>query len=227
MTNIAQNINQLRLHIPSHVKIIAVSKTKTVPQIREAFHAGQVCFGENRVQELSEKYRHVPEADWHFIGHLQTNKVKHIAPFVQMIQSVDSFRVLDEINRQACKYDRIIDCLLQIHIAREETKSGLSEQETIGLLDRNAWRNLKHIRICGLMGIATFTDNEAVIRSEFRGLANFFKCIRSGYFSDDPSFCEISMGMSDDYPVAIEEGATMVRLGSSIFGEREKMIKPQ
>ena len=222
MTNIAQNINELRLHIPSHVKIIAVSKTKTVSQIREVFQAGQFCFGENKVQELSEKYKQFPEAEWHFIGHLQTNKVKYIAHFVRMIQSVDSFRVLEEINRQASKYDRIIDGLLQIHIAREETKSGMTERETIELLERNAWQNLTHVRICGLMGIATFTDDEAVISSEFRGLANFFQRIRHDYFSDDSSFCEISMGMSDDYPMAIEEGATMIRIGSSIFGKREK-----
>jgi len=225
MTVIAQNINQLRLEIPSCVKIIAVSKTKTVPQIREAFQAGQVCFGENKVQELTAKYELLPEAQWHFTGHLQTNKVKYIAPFVQMIQSVDSFRVLEEINRQASKYHRIIDCLLQIHIAREETKSGLSERETIELFEHNAWQNLHHIRICGLMGVATFTDDTAVVRSEFRGLADFFQRIRRDYFSGDPSFCEISMGMSGDYPIAIEEGATMVRIGSFIFGEREKMIK--
>ena len=220
MTRITQNINQLRLNIPSRVKIIAVSKTKTVPQIREALQAGQVCFGENRVQELTAKHEHVPEAHWHLIGHLQTNKVKYIAPYVQMIQSVDSFRVLEEINRQASKYSRVIDCLLQIYIAREESKSGLSRQETIELLDRTAWRNFNHIRICGLMGIATFTDDMAIVRNEFRGLANFFQQIRRDYFPDDPSFCELSMGMSDDYPVAIEEGATMVRIGSLIFGER-------
>ena len=225
MTDIAQNINQLRLEIPLCIKIIAVSKTKTVPQIREAFQAGQVCFGENKVQELTAKYELLPEAQWHFTGHLQTNKVKHIAPFVRMIQSVDSFRLLEEINRHASKHHRIIDCLLQIHIAREETKTGLNEQETIELLEHNAWQILKHIRICGLMGVATFTDDETVIRSEFRGLANFFQHIRRDYFVDDPSFCEISMGMSDDYPIAVEEGATMVRVGSFIFGKREKMIK--
>ena len=227
MSYIAQNIKHLRMNIPSCVKIIAISKTKTVPQIREAFQSGQIYFGENRVQELSQKNKQFPEAEWHFIGHLQTNKVKFIAPFVRMIQSVDSFRILLEINRQAGIYDRIIDCLLQIHIAQEYAKSGLSERETIELLEHNAWQNLKHIRICGLMGIATFTDDEAIIRSEFRGLANFFQRVRCDYFSDDPSFCEISMGMSDDYPIAIEEGATMVRIGSLIFGEREKTIKQQ
>jgi len=224
---IAQNINRIRMNIPSCVKIIAISKTKTVPQIREAFQSGQICFGENRIRELSEKNKQFPEAEWQFIGHLQTNKVKYIASFVQMIQSVDSFRVLEEINRQASKYERIIDCLLQIHIAREETKSGLSEQETIDLLEHNAWQTLKHIRICGLMGMASFTDDEAVIRNEFRGLANFFQRIRRDYFADYPSFCEISMGMSDDYPIAVEEGATMIRIGSLIFGEREKIIKQQ
>ena len=220
MNQIARNINKLRSQIPSHVKIIAVSKTKTVPKIREAMDAGQLFFGESKVQELLEKYEHIPDAQWHLIGHLQTNKVKYVASFVQMIQSVDSLRILEEINRQANRCNRIIDCLLQIHIAREETKFGFSEQETIELLESNVLPNLKHVRICGLMGIATFTDDMEAVRMEFRGLANFFQRIRNQYFKEISSFSELSMGMSDDYPIAIEEGATMVRIGSFIFGER-------
>jgi len=220
MNHIVQNINELRLHIPSHVKIVAVSKTKTVPEICEVMKMGPFFFGENKAQELVEKHECIPEADWHFIGHLQTNKVRHVAPFVQMIQSVDSFRVLEEISRQAGKNNRVIDCLLQIHIAREEAKFGLSEKEAIELLDKGAWKNLKHIRICGLMGIATFTDDMDVVRGEFRGLANFFRHVQRTYFSEISSFCELSMGMSDDYQIAIEEGSTMVRIGSLIFGKR-------
>ena len=220
MNHIAQKINELRSQVPSHVKIIAVSKTKTVAEIREAMESGQVCFGESKVQELTAKYEHVHEAQWHFIGHLQTNKVKYIAPFVDMIQSVDSFRVLEEIDRQADKHNRIIRCLLQIHIACEETKFGFSKQEAIELLDNNILQNLKHVRINGLMGIATFTEDVAAIRMEFRELANFFQHIHQKYFPKDPSFCELSMGMSNDYPIAIEEGATMLRIGSLIFGRR-------
>ena len=220
MNHIVQNINELRSHIPTNVKIVAVSKTKTVPEIREAMKAEICCFGENKVQELTVKHEHIPEADWHFIGHLQTNKIKIVVPFVQMIQSVDSFRVLEEINRQAKKHNRIIECLLQIHIAREEAKFGLSEEETIELLNHGAWQNLKNVRVCGLMGIATFTDDMNIVRKEFRGLANFFQHVRQNYFSETSSFCELSMGMSDDYRIAIEEGSTIVRIGSLIFGER-------
>jgi len=222
MNHITQNINDLRLYVPSHVKIVAVSKTKTVSEIREAIEAGQVCFGENRVQELSAKHEQIPKTQWHLIGHLQTNKVKYVAPFVQMIQSVDSFRVLEEIDRQAEKCSRFIDCLLQIHIAREETKFGLTEKEALKLLDDNAFQSLKHVRICGLMGVATYTNDMETVRREFRGLANFFQRIRREYFSEVPAFCELSMGMSDDYQIAIEEGATMLRIGSLIFGERSK-----
>jgi len=221
MNHIVQNINDLRSNVPSRVKIVAVSKTKTVDAIREAIEAGQVCFGENKVQELSAKYEQIPEAQWHLIGHLQTNKVKYIAPFVQMIQSVDSLRVLEEIDRQAGKCNRVIDFLLQIHIAREEVKFGLTEQEALELLDNSAFQILKHVRICGLMGVATFTDDMETVRREFRGLAFFFQRIRHEYFPEDPAFCELSMGMSDDYRVAIEEGATMLRIGSLIFGKRK------
>ena len=220
MNHIVQNISEIRSFIPSNITIVAVSKTKSVPEIREAIEAGLRIFGESKVQELTEKYGQVPEVQWHFIGHLQTNKVKYLAPFVQMIQSVDSFRILEEINRQAAIFNRVIDCLLQIHIAREETKFGLSENEAIGLLENPAIKDFKHIRLCGLMGMATFTDDMQTVREEFRRLAKFFQCIRKEYFSADDSFCELSMGMSDDYRIAVDEGATMVRIGSLIFGNR-------
>jgi len=217
---IVKNINELCSQIPPHVKVVAISKTKTVAEIEEAMSASQICFGESKVQELTAKHKQIPNAEWHLIGHLQTNKVKQIAPFVSMIQSVDSFRVLEEINSQAGKNNRVIDCLLQIHIAQEETKFGLSEQDAIEVLKNSAVQNLHNVRICGLMGIATFTDNIDIIRNEFRGLSNFFQRLRNEYFINDPSFCELSMGMSDDFLIAIEEGATIVRIGSSIFGKR-------
>ena len=217
MNSIGKNINELRSQIPSRVKIVAVSKTKSIAEIREAMSAGQVVFGESKVQELTEKHGQIPGAEWHLIGHLQTNKVKYIAAFVSMIQSVDSLRLLEEIDRQAEKNSRVMDCLLQVHIAREETKFGLSEHEVVELLKNS---NFKHVRICGLMGIATFTDDTDAIRNEFRGLAGFFQRVRSEFFPADPSFCELSMGMSDDYRIAIEEGATVVRIGSTIFGKR-------
>jgi len=219
MNHIIKNIKELRLHVPPHVKIVAVSKTKTVSEIRKAIGAGQLIFGESKVQELTGKYEQIPEVQWHLIGHLQTNKVKYVVPFVQMIQSVDSFRLLEEIDRQAAKCGRVVDCLLQIHIAREESKFGLSEDEAIELLENPALQDFKHIRLCGLMGMATFTDDMQTVREEFRGLSKFFQRIREKYFSSDASFCELSMGMSDDYLIAIEEGATIVRIGSLIFRE--------
>ena len=220
MNYIIQNINELYSQIPSRVKIVAVSKTKSVAEIREAMKAGQVLFGESKAQELAVKHEQIPDAQWHVIGHLQTNKVKNVVPFVRMIQSADSLRLLEEINRQAEKCSRIVDCLLQIRIAREETKYGLSEQETLEFLQNNTLHNLKHVRICGLMGIATFTDDMEAVRKEFRGLADFFDRVRRDFFHSDTCFCELSMGMSDDYRIAIEEGATMIRIGSSIFGKR-------
>jgi len=218
--NIVKNIIELRSQIPSQVKIVAISKTKTIAEIREAMSVGQMFFGESKVQELTAKYKQIPDAEWHLIGHLQTNKVKQIVPFVSMIQSVDSYRLLEEIDCNAAKNNRMIDCLLQIHIAREETKYGFSEQEVVELLENNKIQNLANIRICGLMGIATFTDDNDVIRNEFRGLSIFYQRLRNEYFIDSLYFCELSMGMSDDYHIAIEEGATIVRIGSSIFGKR-------
>lgn len=220
MNSIRQNIIELNSHIPSYVQLIAVSKTKSIAEIREAISAGQKSFGENKVQELLVKYEQMPEVEWHFIGHLQTNKVKFIAPFVHMIHSVDSLRILQEINKQAAKNNRIVNGLLQIHIAHEETKFGFSEEEVLSLLAGIEIKDYAHIRICGLMGIATNTDDDTVIRNEFHQLSLLFQRIKQTWFSHDSYFRELSMGMSSDYQIAIEEGSTMIRLGSSIFGER-------
>ena len=220
MKHIVKNINELRSNVPAHVKIVAVSKTKTLSEIHEAMKAGLVFFGESKMQELTAKYEQAPDIQWHFIGHLQTNKVKYIVPFVKMIQSVDSLRVLKEIDLQARKHNRVVDCLLQMHIAREENKFGFSEREIFYLMEDSNFTDLKNVRICGMMGMATFTDDMDAVRMEFRKFANFFKHIKNTYYPSELSFCELSMGMSDDYHVAIEEGATMVRIGSSIFDKK-------
>ncbi|WP_423149636.1 YggS family pyridoxal phosphate-dependent enzyme [Rubrolithibacter danxiaensis] len=203
------------------VKLIAVSKTKPVEEIMEAYNAGQRVFGENMVQELAEKQEKLPQdIEWHLIGHLQTNKVKYIAPFVHLIHSVDSLKLLQEVDKQAAKNKRIIDCLLQIHIADEETKFGLDFDEAVELLRSEEFAVLKNIRITGLMGIATNTDNEKQIRDEFYELKTFFEGIKQSFFRKNDYFREISMGMSADYKIAIEQGSTMIRLGSTIFGKR-------
>jgi hypothetical protein len=187
----------------------------------EAYHAGQRLFGENMVQELLEKYEHLPkDIEWHLIGHLQSNKVKYIAPFISMIESVDSIKLLQEIDKHAQKHNRIIDCLLQVYIADEETKYGLGFDEVIELLRSDEYKALQHIRIRGVMGIATNTDNIKQIREEFYELKTFFDGIKQSYFRKDNNFDVVSMGMSSDYKIAIEQGSNMVRLGSTIFGER-------
>ena len=220
MSHIAQNINDLRSKIPQQVKIVAISKTHSVEKIREAMEAGQTIFGESKVQELTGKQQQIPEAQWHLVGHLQTNKVKQIVPYVSMIQSVDSLRLLEEIDRQASKCGRVIDCLLQIHIAREETKFGFYSHKVISLLEAGSIQSLQHVRICGLMGMATFTTDVTAVRAEFRDLCEFFVRLRREYYSGEPSFCELSMGMSADYHIAVEEGATMIRPGSTIFEKK-------
>ena len=220
MSHITQNIKKLRAEIPFDVKIVAISKTHSVKQIREAMESGHNIFGESRVQELIAKYKQISDVQWHMVGHLQTNKVKLIVPFVHMIQSVDSLRLIDEINKQAINHNRVIDCLLQVHIAREEAKFGFSEPELIKLIEKGAFENLKHVKICGLMGMATFTDDMNAVRLEFRRLNNFFKLLRKSYFCDNPFFTELSMGMSADYNIAIEEGATIIRPGSTIFAKK-------
>ncbi len=203
------------------VQLVAVSKTKTNEEILEAYNAGQRAFGENHVQEMTEKHQTLPkDIQWHLIGHLQTNKVKYIAPYVSLIQSVDSLKLLKEVNKQALKNNRIIDCLLQIYIADEDTKFGLEFDEVIELLRSPDFSELKNIRIRGLMGIATNTDNKKRLKDEFHELRMLFNGLKEVYFKTEPSFKELSMGMSADYITAIEEGSTMIRLGSSIFGKR-------
>lgn len=220
--SISDNLLKIKESIPEHVALVAVSKTMPASVVHEAYEAGHRLFGENKVQELSAKHPRLPsDIQWHFIGHLQTNKVKYIAPFVHMIESVDSLKLLIEINRQSAKSGRIINCLLQFHIAEEESKFGLNRKEAALMLGDPAMSELNSINIAGVMGMATFTDDMEHVRQEFRNLRNIFDWLKSTYFSDHAAFREISMGMSGDYPVAIEEGATIVRIGSLIFGERQ------
>jgi len=220
--SIAGNITNLKNETDREgVILLAVSKTKPPEDILEAYTAGQRIFGENQVQELVDKYEKLPkDIEWHLIGHLQSNKVKYIAPFVSMIQSVDSLKLLQEINKQALKHNRVIDCLLQIYIADEETKFGLGFDEAIELLRSDEFTELKNIRIRGLMGIATNTDNEKQIGDEYYELDTFFKGIKQSFYRKDKAFDTLSMGMSSDYKIAIEKGSTIVRLGSTIFGSR-------
>jgi len=219
--SLIDNYIALRKEISKDVKIIAVSKTKPAEMIRVLYDAGHLDFGENRVQEMFTKHALLPDdIRWHLIGHLQTNKVKYIAPFVSVIQSVDSLKLLAEINKEAAKNNRVIDCLLQFHIATEETKFGLSMAEAEEILHDPRIKELKNVRICGVMGMATFTNNESLINREFRTLKSIFTDLKKKYFAGDPGFCEISMGMSGDYKLAIAAGSTIVRIGSLIFGER-------
>ena len=202
-----------------NVKLVAVSKTKPISAIQELYTAGQRVFGENRVQEMTEKYQQLPnDIEWHLIGHLQKNKVKYIAPFVSMIHSIDSLELLEIVNTQAKANHRIIPVLLQFHIATEETKFGLSLTEAVDLMQMNIKESLSNIKICGVMGMASFTEDLELIRSEFKTLKNIFDTLKKRYFQDDWAFTEISMGMSGDYKIALEEGSTMVRIGSAIFG---------
>lgn len=220
--SIAANISAIKGETErANVRLIAVSKTKTVEDVMEAYAAGQRVFGENLVQELVDKYEKLPkDIEWHVIGHLQTNKVKQIAPFIKLIQSVDSLKLLQEINKQALKNKKVIDCLLQIYIADEDTKFGLDFDEAIDLLRSEEFSELKNIRITGIMGIATNTENPKLIREEFYELKTLFKGLKETYFKNVDSFKEISMGMSSDYKIAIEQGSTMIRLGSTLFGKR-------
>ncbi|GAA4307386.1 YggS family pyridoxal phosphate-dependent enzyme [Mucilaginibacter gynuensis] len=220
--SIADNIISLKKETDTiKVKLLAVSKTKPVEDLQEAYDAGQRLFGENNVQEMVEKYEQLPkDIEWHLIGHLQSNKVKYIAPFVSMIQSVDSIKLLQEIDKHALKNKRVIDCLLQIYIADEDTKFGLGFDEAIELLRSEEFTALTNIRIRGLMGIATNTDNEKQIKEEYYELQTFFDGIKLSFFRKEDSFDTLSMGMSSDYKIAIEQGSNMVRLGSTIFGSR-------
>lgn len=223
MPNISENITLLKTQIPPSVKLVAVSKTRTPEEIMEAYSAGHKIFGENRVQELISKKDQLPDdIEWHLIGHLQTNKVKYIVPFIHMIQSVDSFRLLNVINSEASKINRIVNCLLQLHIAEEETKFGFNWQELDEMFESEKIADLKYINICGVMGMATFTDDTGRIRKEFRYLADCFRSLKETRFRDNSNFREISMGMSGDYRIAIEEGSTIIRIGTIIFGERNQ-----
>ena len=223
--SIEQNIQRINSELPAHVTLVAVSKTKPVSYLMEAYHAGQRVFGENYVQELVEKEQQMPkDIKWHFIGHLQSRKVKLIAPFVSLIHGVDSFKLLQEINKQAKKNNRVIDCLLQIFIAEEESKFGLDEQELFEIIQSDAFQQLNNIRIVGFMGMATFTENKAQIEKEFRQLKFLFDQYKQ--LNEQPKSTSnfqletLSMGMSGDYLLAISCGSTMVRIGSSIFGSR-------
>jgi PLP dependent protein len=221
MNSIRQNVEIILKTIPEGVKLIAVTKTRPVFEIMQAYDSGLFRFGENRVQELLSKQAEITcPVDWHLIGHLQTNKVKSIIPVISLIQSVDSFRLLKEIDHEAEKAGKMISCLLQFHIAREDTKFGFSESECRQMLDDSSFTELKHVIIKGVMGMATFTQNTLQVASEFSSLRQVFDRLKLEYFVDSPAFHEVSMGMSGDYKIAIGEGSTMVRIGSSIFGER-------
>jgi pyridoxal phosphate enzyme (YggS family) len=218
--SIQDNILQIKQSLPASVTLVAVSKTKPVADLMQAYDAGQRIFGENKIQEMVEKYEQMPkDIAWHMIGHVQTNKVKFMAPFVALIHGVDSLKLLEEINKQALKNNRIIDCLLQIHIAEEETKFGLNEAELIELLQSDTFKNLHNIKVIGLMGMATFTENQSQIRKEFQHLKIIFYNNQQPT-TDNCQLTTLSMGMSGDYQLAIECGSNMVRIGSSIFGGR-------
>ena len=218
--SIAQNLFKIKSSLPENVTLVAVSKTKPISDLIEAYDTGQRIFGENKIQEMAEKWVAMPkDIQWHMIGHVQTNKVKFMAPFVSLIHGVDSLKLLEEINKQAKKKNRIIDCLLQIYIAEEESKFGLDEEELNEILVSETFKEMKNIQIIGLMGMATFTDNQEQIKKEFTHLKTIFDCYQN-LKTENCQLNTISMGMSGDYQLAIECGSTMVRIGSSIFGGR-------
>jgi pyridoxal phosphate enzyme (YggS family) len=223
MIDISSNISLLKSQIPRSVKLVAVSKTRPVSDIFIAYNSGQRLFGENRVQEILEKKDLLPkDIEWHLIGHLQSNKVKYLVPFISMIQSVDSLKLLNTINSEASKIERVIDCLLQIHIAEEETKFGFSMRELEEVFEKEASLEFKSVRICGVMGMATFTSDLMQVKKEFAYLKECFNTLKNRYFNEDIKFREISMGMSGDYEIAIKEGSSIIRIGSLIFGERNR-----
>ncbi|MEN8203415.1 MAG: YggS family pyridoxal phosphate-dependent enzyme [Bacteroidota bacterium] len=218
---IVENLHTLQTQIPSHVTLVAVSKTKPDEMIMEAYKAGHRDFGENKVQDLAEKAERLPgDIRWHMIGHLQSNKVKYLASFVHLIHGVDSLKLLKVIHREATKHDRVIDCLLQIHIATEQTKFGFSREELLDVLRSESFREMGNVRIRGLMGMATYTEHSDQIREEFRHLKRIFDELRVSVFSSSSKFDQLSFGMSGDYQLAVEEGSNMVRIGSLIFGAR-------
>ncbi len=221
MYDVKSNLKQVLANLPEGVRLVAISKYHPNEYIEAAYAEGQRIFGESHEQELRGKHATLPkDIEWHFIGHLQTNKVKYIAPYVTMIEAVDSLKLLKEIDRQAAKNERVIDVLLELHIAEEETKYGLTPDALRSLLADGEWRELKHVRICGLMMMASYVDDEQQIRSEFQIAHSLFDEVKAGWFADCDYFCERSWGMSHDYLLAVEEGSTMVRIGTTIFGPR-------
>ena len=220
--SIARQLQHIWNELPANVRLVAVSKFHPAEMLWEAYHAGQKIFGESKVQELTIKHEVLPkDIEWHFIGHLQTNKIKYIAPFVSMIHSIDSVNLLQEVDKYAGKAGRKINVLLQIHIAKEEAKYGFSENECYEFLASGEHKILNNINICGLMGMATFTEDINIVRPEFKRLSSFFHQLKQNFFSSDAQFRELSMGMSEDYHIAMEEGSTLVRIGSKIFGEKQ------
>jgi hypothetical protein len=218
---ITENINSIKKNLPDIVQLVAVSKTKPNADILEAYNSGHKIFGENKVQDLVRKFEELPkDIDWHFIGHPQTNKVKYIAPFIRLIHGVDSIKLLKTIDKEASKNNRQIACLLQFHIAEEDTKFGLSLSEAREMLESKEFKSFQNVVVTGVMGMATYTENFEQVRNEFRMLKTIFNTLKNEYFSDVKSFTEISMGMSDDYLIAVEEGSTIIRVGSKIFGKR-------
>lgn len=218
---IANNLLEIKATLPKQVTLVAVSKTKPVSDVMQAYDAGQRIFGENKIQEMTDKFEQMPkDIDWHMIGHVQTNKIKFMAPFVTLVHGVDSWKLLEEINKQALKNNRVIDCLLQIHIAEEETKFGLDEKEALEIVQSSDFKHLKNIKLTGLMGMATFTENQLQIEKEFRFLRTIFDHLQALPQTENFEPKILSMGMSGDYPLAIACGSTMVRIGSSIFGNR-------
>lgn len=222
MPDIKKEIMQIKNELPEGTRLVAISKFHPASSIAEAYEAGQRIFGESHVQELQQKYEQLPkDIEWHFIGHLQTNKVKYIASYIKLIHAVDSLKLLKEIDKQAEKAGRTaIDCLLQLHVAQEETKFGFTPEEGMDMLEEGEWRNLSHVRICGVMCMASNTDDTDQIHREFHRAHDFFIQAREKFFADSPYFKECSWGMSHDYQIAITEGSTLVRIGSKIFGER-------
>ena len=221
LSDVRENLHEVLRHLPEGVQLVAISKYHPNEYIEAAYAEGQRIFGESHEQELRHKHETLPkDIQWHFIGHLQTNKVKYIAPYVTMIEAVDSLKLLKEIDKQAAKCERVIDVLLELHIAEEETKYGLTPEGLRELLAAGEWRSMEHVRICGLMMMASYVDDEEQIRSEFRLAKSLFDEVKAQYFADCDYFCERSWGMSHDYLLAVQEGSTMVRVGTTIFGPR-------
>lgn len=219
--NVAENLNRIKAELPTNVQLVAVSKTKPEEDIMEAYKAGQRIFGESHAQELKQKYADLPkDIQWHFIGHLQTNKIKYIIDYISLIHSVDSPQLLQAINKEAAKHNVVVNCLLQFYIATEETKYGLSLAEARQILESDWFKTMQNVRICGVMGVGSFTNDVQQTHREFANLKEIFDTLKACYFSTTTSFSQISMGMSGDYHIALEHGTTMVRIGSSIFGNR-------